>query len=276
MKEREVLSAALDLEELEGTEELQEIKDRLAELDREEEEERALAYRPPAEWWSTLDVKDHLYPDLKLTKEEQKRVTRDAKFRKTGIASEVPMTCPSRYSCSFAKGWETGGGHCEYAKIKKEPVGKPCIVEVDLIIDRTRQYAAQFDIGGTPAETVDRLQCMQLAEFDVYETRVTRILGRADQSELTELNCIGVDEAEQPIYAKQISLAWHLKTQIQSRRDKVLKALVATREAKGKMSALLGKRDETDHSTGFGTLMQTLKDIDVKNQEIQDAEFTEE
>jgi len=275
IKEEEMLNSIVAMEEM-GDEvepvELERVKERLDEIAETRKETKELAQTPPRRWWSTMDIKETMYPNLQLTKEEQRRVEVSARFLKTGLASQVPMTCTGRNKCPFARGWERGGGHCEYAKIQKEPLGKPCIVEMDFIIDRTQAYAAQFEVGSLPDEAVDRLQCMELAEYDVYERRVTLALAEGQAVELVEENCIGMDEAENPIFARQIALAWHIKIQLKNRRDRVLRSLVATREAKYKRDAAMGTKEETDHATGFGQMMGILKGM----QPVVDAEFSED
>lgn len=235
--------------------ELRKAQLRLDGIDMVERKEELARKRPPKKWFDMLRIRPADYPDLKLNHKEKLRINLAHVRTRTGIASQVPMTCPSRQHCAFAKGWATDGGHCEYAKIKKEPVGKPCIVEMDLIAERTAMYAAQFEVGDSPEETIDRLQCMELAEYDVYERRVTILLGDEDKHELTEENVIGVDDAEQPIYAKQVALAWNLKNQIKNRRDKVLQSLVATRREKYKRQAALGKAEDGEGARGFSGIM---------------------
>jgi len=263
-------------DEVEEGEDLEEISQQLLALEQAKQEEASLATTPPTKWWETMKITPDMYPDLQLTPAEQTRVRRAAMKMRTGLASSVPMTCPGRDRCPFARGWNTGGGNCEYAKIRKEPLGKPCIVEMDLIVARTQGYAESFNISDSPEETVDRLQCMELAEYDVYERRVTLALGEGDRAELVEENVIGVDEHENPIYARQIALAWSLKTQIKNRRDRVLKQLVATREAKYKRDAAMGAVAQDDHSTNFAGMMGRLEKIRAdKEKTIQDAEFSE-
>jgi len=254
MKEKLQLDAITKMDDLEE-DALKNVQKRLDEIKVEEERQVALAVKPSDTWFQTLNLAIDEYPDLQLTPEEQRRVHKSARLTRTGLASQVPMTCPTRERCPFAKGWQNGGGHCEYAKLRKEPIGKPCIVEMDLIAYKTKEYADQFEVGSTPEEATDRLQCMELAEYDVYERRVTLLLGGKERSDLTEENVIGVDEAENPIYARQIALPWHLKIQIKNRRDRVLQQMVATRREKYKRAAAMGKLEEGDANLGFAGVM---------------------
>ena len=55
---------------------------------------------------------------------------------------------------------------------------------------------------------------------------------------MTVLDVVAVDSSGNAIQAETIAKAWELKERIKSRRDKILKQLMATRDAKVKLKAI--------------------------------------
>lgn len=260
-KRRMALETLVGIAEDAEAEGLGRLSEELARLDEAKLDRAGDLARPPAAWWDAAGLPPDRYPRLELTREEEREVLRERGRNRMGLSSSVPMSCPGRDRCPFSRGWEDGGGHCEWARIRKEPVGRPCIVEMQLITDRTEMYAGQFEVGAGSEEAVDRLQCMELAEYDVYERRLSLSLTEAERAELVEENVIGTDEHGGPVYARQTALAWALKVNIKNRRDRVLRQLVATREAKWKKAAALKEAPADDHSTQFAGMMGRLSRI---------------
>lgn len=191
------------------------------------------------------------YAGIMLTEEEAKSVAMSVKFQSTGLNSAIPLKCAGD-ACAFKNS-------CPYFKIGKAPVGLPCILEGQLITYWTEKYIDEFDVN---AENLTELHLVsELAEFDIYEMRVTKYLAEKHPTLMQEI-VTGITEQGEIVSNEEISRAFDLKERIKRSRMKVLESLMATRKERVKLA--------TNMSEGTGTAQQ-LSDIKKKLDDFQKA-----
>lgn len=213
-----------------------------------------------------IQLRNSRYADLVLTKEELKKVNLYMGHLMWGINSVIPVTCTAD-ACPFKT-------DCPYWMIGKAPIGKPCLVEEDILDFYTEEFGREYGVDeNSPTE---RLLVQELAELLVYEMRATRVLARAANAEMTQTDIIGFDSEGEPIKQESIHRAWELKERCKSRRMKILDALVGTRREQYKKAAALKEKGGDDVASMSADLSTLLRELKIrKSREIQDVEVIE-
>lgn len=189
------------------------------------------------------------YPDIQFTPEQAQRISRSINRMTTGINTAVPMICKGT-QCPFASS-------CIYVQENKIPFGRPCLIEKQLIEYWTRQYIEEFSVDVN--NTTEVYMVSELAEFNIYEKRITHYLAEKHQDLLQDV-IVSVDPTTgTEIINQEISRAWDLKERIKKSRMKVLEALMATRKERVKLKA--------EEKTG-GTPSEQIADLKKKVEEM--------
>jgi hypothetical protein len=158
--------------------------------------------------------------------------------------------------------------------IGKPPLAKPCLVESQLIHYWTEQYIDEFNVD--PSNITELHMVSELAEFNIYEMRVTKYLAENHPTLLQDV-VVGVDASGNVIENQDISKAFELKDRIKKNRMKVLEALMATRKEKMKVvSEVVGggntmtKLSELKSKISeLSSQMKTMKAVDADFREIK-------
>lgn len=200
-------------------------------------------------YFDMIKVDESRYADISFTEDEARRVSMAMRQMTTGINASVPMICKGP-ECPFAS-------TCPYVRENKAPIGRPCLVEAQLIDHWTREYIEEFDVDMSNLTEVYMIA--ELAEYNIYEKRVTQHLAEDHQS-LMQKVVTSVDYAGNEIVNDEISRAWELKERIKKSRMKVLEALMATRKEKVKLTV--------SSSTGSSAAEQ-MSDLKKKLEEIK-------
>jgi hypothetical protein len=190
-------------------------------------------------YFEMLKVDQSRYSDIRFTPEEAKRVSMSLRHMSTGINAAVPMTC-SGHQCPFASS-------CPYVEIDKIPLGRPCLVESQLVHHWTEQFVEEFDVDVRNYTELHLVS--ELAEFNIYEKRITQYLAEKHQ-DLMQSVVATVDHTGEVIENIEISRAWDLKERIKKGRMKVLEALMATRKEKVKLRIDGGSGNSTAEKMG--------------------------
>jgi hypothetical protein len=179
------------------------------------------------------------YSGVEISPAARGRLERTILAGRLGGVYLSPMICRGGNQCPFVErcpiGVEDGlGGNF--------PVGKQCIVEVNLINNRFVEYIEELDIEGEIERSPTlRSLVSKLVELDIEDYRLSLTLsGLAHDSDgtlllkqVTMVNNVG-DEvetlAEHP--------AWRMKERIQKQRMEILDAIVATPKRKAMVTAL--------------------------------------
>lgn len=162
--------------------------------------------------------------------------------------------------------------NCPYMAIGKPPLAKPCLVEAQLIHYWTEQYLEEFNVD--PHNITEMHMVSELAEFNIYEMRVTKYLAENHPTLMQDF-MVGVDPNGNVISNQDISRAYELKDRIKKSRMKVLDALMATRKEKLKIiSTISGSSDSTSKLSDLKNKIMDLSK-QVGKMQATDAEFTE-
>ena len=126
--------------------------------------------------------------------------------------------------------------NCSFYQEKVEGiVGKPCPTEAHLMDYWLERYKEEFKVSDN--SLTDLHSIGRLCTFDIYEMRLTRYLSEHDQTLLVDF-ISSYDEQGHAISNKATSAAWDTIDKINRMRSKELKELMATREAKTKLTTI--------------------------------------
>jgi hypothetical protein len=168
-----------------------------------------------------------------------------------GLVSVTPLVCKGSQDCPFSKRcpiWMADGDSGNY------PVGKQCVVELNLAREKFAAYVQEFDLeDAVKTSPTLRAQISKLAELDVLDYRASLILagvtGDSDGSLLIE-QVVAVDRSKEGEISEICQLqehpAWRVKERIQKQRSELLDMLCATPRRKIWADVAL-KRAERDN-----------------------------
>lgn len=218
------------------------------------------------EYFNMLDINTDDYPDITFTDEEAKRISMSLRNLSTGVNAAVPMACGGSI-CPFESS-------CPYVAINKAPVGRSCLVESQLISFWTKQFIDEFDVD--MGNFTELHLVSELAEFNIYELRVTKHLATKHQT-LMQSVVTSVDSNGELIENEEISRAFDLKERIKKSRMKVLESLMATRKERVKISIEKNKgQSTTSKLTDLREKLEGyMKDI-AKQEPVIEADIVDE
>lgn len=208
-------------------------------------------------FFEDLEQNRHHYNDIVLTEEEARRLQMSYRHLSTGVNSVVPILCNGSM-CPFKD-------TCEYYLMDKEPVGRPCPVEGDLLIYHTRKFFEEFDIKIEHHSEV--MMAQELAELIIYEMRITRTLAQKGDSQALKGHRTKFAPDGSAVEEETWHWAWELKERIKNRRMKILDAFNATRKAKA--------ATEKKQSSAPVTYLDSIKQMKEMLMNAQSADYTE-
>jgi hypothetical protein len=191
------------------------------------------------------------YSDLEFTPEQAKKVHHHLSKMSTGSTAMVPIYCGGEV-CPFKD-------RCVFFEMGKIPLGKQCIIEIELIKQWIIDYMEEFDVD--PQNFTEVAYANELAEIMILERRLNINLAKAENAELVIDMTIGVDREGEPIIQKQISPFIELKDKLAGRRSRIIKLMVGDRQEKYKKEAALKVKLDSDPSgrmAGMRTQLETL------------------
>ena len=198
-----------------------------------------------------LQLDPEEYGHILFTAEEARKVHyRLQGVKWGGAAAKVPLYCGGKEICPFAP-------ECPFVEIDKVPVGRKCLIEMELLAFWTARYMKEFEVDPENHSEVGMIT--ELAELDIYDLRANMILSRPECAELTCDIVVGIDREGKPIVNKEVHKAWELKESVKKRKQKILESLVGTRKEKYKRDVALKRRSEKDHSTQVLELKRKLE-----------------
>ena len=209
---------------------------------------------------SMLKLQPEEYSDLVITEEKAKKISKSVRRMRTGINSSVPMKCRG-LNCPFAQ-------QCIYVEENVIPLGKPCPIEKQLIEYWTAQYLDEFNVDIN--NTTEVYMVSELAEFNIYEKRITQYLAEKHQDLLQDV-VTSIDQTTgAEIINQEVSRAWELKERIKKNRMKVLESLMATRKERVKLKA--NENEAVTPSEQMGELRRKLDEIKKSIYDIKSTE----
>lgn len=194
--------------------------------------------------------------NLKLTPDEVKKLAKYLKIYSYGDFQSVPQIC-SGVACILAD-------QCPLAKMKRPPLGDLCPFE-RLYMERWKlEYIDSLKADWN--DKIERALVMELVEVDILNARANAFL--AKEGFIME-NIVGINEQTgEPMMRKEEHIALRLKEKVQARRDRILKSMVATREAKAKLLTSM----KEDVSVYTARLRQKAKELEEKHEKVIIAE----
>lgn len=235
-----------------------------------------------------LDPDD--YSDITYTPDQAKRIKSHLLHLSTGASAAVPMICGGMAKCPFAN-------RCPFVKedlrAKKEgipnykpitPVGRSCLVEVNLLKEWTRLYLQEYDVEENAI--TDIRMCSELAEIELMLWRLNNNIAKPENAELVQDVTVGVDKEGNPLIRQEVTAFFEAKEKLQNRKSRLIKLMVGDRQEKYKERAALKTADVSDPSTQTAQLRGRLtklfaeiKNVDLKLKEAEgkiiDAEAVE-
>lgn len=205
------------------------------------------------------------YDDIVMTSTQANSLQRHIRNLSTGASAMTPLMCGGAL-CPFASRCplvqmkhsekEEDRGHPQHGKA---PVGKQCILEVQLIKEWTFRYFEEFDVD--PNNFTEVGYVSELADLMVLEMRANMNLAKVENGNLLFDQTVGVDREGDPIIQKVISPFLEMKERIASRRTKIIKLMVGDRQEKYKKEAALKIKLDTDASSQQAEMRQTLEKL---------------
>lgn len=179
------------------------------------------------------------YSSLGISPAAQERLNGTVLAARFGGVYISPMICRGANSCPFI----------ERCPIRMEdgvggnyPVGKQCVVEVNLINNKFLEYVEEFDIEGEIAKSPTlRGLISKLVELDIEDYRLSLTLaGLAHDSDGTLLlkQVTAVNNVGDQVETLAEHPAWRMKERIQKQRMEILDVIIATPKRKAMVSAL--------------------------------------
>lgn len=218
-----------------------------------------------AGFFENLEItkKDH-YGDIMLTKEEANKLSRAYRKLSTGVNSIVPMTCKA-YDCKMAN-------RCPYVEMDKAPLGRPCLLEEDMLNYHTVKFMNQFDVKTEDHSEV--LLVQELAELVILEMRLTIIMSGSSDS--LEQMMGGWKIVFSPEGDKEELMTEHwafaAKEKIKNRRMKILDSLMATRKVQAQINK--NKKEAKDDGS-YTSYVKNMKAMFESIRETEEVQYTE-
>lgn len=202
----------------------------------------------PADKTQYLEAFADLRPDLFFpqdwTPEQKGRATEEMSSRKTRTAmySSIPMQCDGP-ACPYA-------AVCPLLADNNAPIGHKCPIEMGIVIEFGNNLMREF--GVDPTNLVEVSMVRDLVDFEVQYMRAMKIL--AQEHFISEVP-VGVDANGEVIVGKQLHQAVEYEEKILKRKERLLNAFLATREARTKAG-----QGQLDASVQVANLLDTVRE----------------
>jgi hypothetical protein len=191
------------------------------------------------------------YSDLEFTPEEARKVSNHLRKLSTGSTAMTPMYCAGNL-CPFAN-------RCPLQQIGKAPIGKQCLIEVQLMKEWIIRYIEEYDID--PNNFTEVAYVNELAEIEVLLMRLNMNIAKAENAELVIDQEVGATNQGDPIVQKNVSPFMDLKDRLQARRSKIIKLMVGDRQEKYKKEAALKVKLDADPSSKMAQMRTRIENL---------------
>lgn len=234
------------------------------------------------------------YQNVDFTPEEADRVRSHMSHLATGASAVLPLICPGEKKCPFAD-------RCVFVQVDKQrmkdyreakkslsgdrlinlelpqlstPVGRACLIEVNLLKEWTMFYIAEFDVSEN--SFIELNTCQELAEIEVMLWRLNNNLAKIENVDMTQEDIVGSDRNGNPLTRKSENVLILVKERLQNRKIKLTKSMVGDRQEKYKREAALKTREDKDPSSTAAQLRHDItnmvKQVEKKVLALKEAE----
>jgi hypothetical protein len=219
-----------------------------------------------------LELYQDDYSDIAFTPDEARRIQNSLKNLSTGSASAIPLICGGAARCPFAS-------RCPYVRVDIDrklkdiaakpvtPVGRQCLVELDLMNEWTRLYIMEFEVDEKSFTEFQLVR--ELAEIEVMLWRLNNNLAKPENSMLTKYQAVGVDGEGKPIMREEVSPIFEAKERLTNRKSKLQKLMVGDPQEKYKKAAALKQVQEDDPSVTAARLRQQVEKFKEQSNQLQ-------
>lgn len=116
----------------------------------------------------------------------------------------------------------------------------------------------------------------ELAQLEIYLTRINTQLARPGEATLVTEQVIGITPQGKKITEMKLSPYWDAYDKLSTRKSKLVKLLVGDRQEQYKKQAALKKREEADPSTQSADMKNLLLEMQqIKKKSEQTVESTD-
>lgn len=204
------------------------------------------------------------YSDLEFTEEELFHIKRRLQHLSTGSTAAIPLICGGATKCPFAD-------RCEFIKLDKirkkkdpktkriTPVGRSCLVELNLVNEWTRLYIEEYQIDEDSFTELGMVR--ELAEIELMLWRINNNIAKSQNAELIQESIVGIDKEGNALTQIQPNTFFELKERLQSRKSRVIKLMVGDRQEKYKEAAARKTKDSGDPSSVASSLRKEMERV---------------
>lgn len=208
-----------------------------------------------------LEIPAGDYTDIYFTKAEAEHIQARMRSLSTGSTAAIPLICTGK-KCPFS-------AQCIFLRLDEErrkedpgaklmtPLGRSCLLEVNLVTQWTRMYLTQFEV--TEEDVVDFFYCRELAEIDLMNWRLNNNLAKPENAELVMDVNVGVDKKGNPLTRQETSAFFEAKEKLAARRSRIIKFMAGDRQEKWKKQSALKQADDGDLSSVGARLATALR-----------------
>jgi hypothetical protein len=191
------------------------------------------------------------YSDISFTPEEAKKISCHIQKLQTGSVAMVPLFCGGSL-CPFKD-------RCVFFQMKKAPVGKQCLVEINMLKYWIMQYMTEYNVD--PENFTEVGYCNELSEIEIYLWRLNMNLAKPANAELVIDQTVGVGQDGTPIIQKQLSPFMQQKEQLFNRKSRIVKLMVGDRQERYKKEAALKQREDKDPSSQQAEMRRQIEKL---------------
>lgn len=189
------------------------------------------------------------YAAVTFTAEEKIKVEKHLRKLSTGASAMIPLYCAGP-ACPFAS-------RCVYQQMGKAPIGKACLIEVQLLQHWTITYMEEYQVD--PDSFTEVGYCNELSEIEVMLYRLNMLLSRPENADGTIDQTMAIGNDGTPVIQKIISPWMEQKEKLLNRRSRVIKLMVGDRQEKYKKEAALKIRESKDPSSRMADVRRQIE-----------------
>lgn len=192
------------------------------------------------------------YDEMSFTPEEMGKIGRQIGHLKHGASAAMPVICTGD-SCPWRQ-------RCVYWQIGKAPIGKQCLVELQLMKQWMLNFLEEYQVDIDNFTEMTLVSELVEVELQLYRCHLSLALDPEQATGVMDVN-IGFDNQGNPVTQKQISQLIELKEKLTVRKHKLIKMLVGDRQEKYKREAALKVREARDPSSSMAQLKEQMEGL---------------
>ena len=198
------------------------------------------------------DLRPDLYfPDTWTVEEKEKAIEDIRPSRtKSSMFTSIPMRCKAS-DCLFAD-------TCPLQQRDMAPEGKPCPIEMSMIMQFTEDYMTELRVD--PNNLVEVSMVRDLVDQEVQYIRKSKLLAKED---FIQENVVGISPNGEVVMSKQLHLAVDLEDKIHKRKKDLRNSLLATREAKAKIG-----QGNLDTAQVLANIFEDIREVEIQSEKL--------